>query len=62
MTTDQGALIALGIFAVFLAVLIARMVADARQSRRDMERLRKVDREWAAAFARWLSSGRDRRG
>ena len=57
MTDNPGVLIALAIIAVLLAALIARVVADDRQSRRDMEWLREVDREWAAAFARWLSSG-----
>jgi hypothetical protein len=57
MTSDQiVALAFLGAAALALAAWCLRIAADERANRRDIERLRAVDREWAAAVARWLES------
>jgi hypothetical protein len=57
MTAEHAVLLAVLITLVgALAAWVLRILADDRTNQRDLERLREVDREWAAAVARWLSA------
>jgi len=57
MTAEHAVLLAVLVALVgAVAAWVLRILADDRTDRRDLERLREVDWEWAAAVARWLSS------